>query len=133
MVEPRPSDVLSSRKKLESMRIACAVEVVPGTGQGTVCHETQDTSSWDRRDHKSADGGVDGAGWPEPDRMVLLGERHLRAGVSDFVEHYHAERNHQGLDNELIAAAADYAGGEGPIKCRERQGGVLKFYYREAA
>jgi hypothetical protein len=29
--------------------------------------------------------------------------------------------------------APDDIGGEGPIKCRERQGGVLKFYYREAA
>lgn len=67
------------------------------------------------------------------DRMVLLGEKHLRAAVCDFVQHYHAERNHQGLDNELIAPVAEDTGGEGPIKCRERQGGVLKFYYREAA
>ncbi len=37
------------------------------------------------------------------DRMVLLGERHLRAAVFDFVEHYyHAERNHQGFGNKLI-------------------------------
>jgi len=67
------------------------------------------------------------------DRMVLLGEKHLRAAVSDFADHYHAERNHQGLDNELIVPAAEDIGGTGPIKCRERQGGVLKFYYREAA
>ena len=65
--------------------------------------------------------------------MVVLGERHLRAVVSDFVNHYHAERNHQGLDNGLIPAAPDDTGGEGPVKCRERQGGVLKFYHREAA
>ncbi|MFH2009308.1 MAG: hypothetical protein ABI333_22145 [bacterium] len=67
------------------------------------------------------------------DRMVMLGEKHLRAAVSDFVDHYHGERHHQGLDNELIAPAVEDVGGEGPIKCRERQGGVLKFYYREAA
>ena len=67
------------------------------------------------------------------ERMVLLGEGHLRAAVTDFVSHYHAERNHQGLDNELIAEAAEETDGEGPIKCRERQGGVLKFYYRDAA
>lgn len=48
--------------------------------------------------------------------MLLLGERHLRAAVSDFVDHYHAERNHQGLDNDLIAAVAEDAGGEGPLK-----------------
>jgi len=67
------------------------------------------------------------------ERMVLLGERPLRAAVRDFVDHYHAERNHHGLDNELIAPAADELGSEGPIRCRERQGGVLKFYYRDAA
>ena len=67
------------------------------------------------------------------ERMVLLGERHLRVAVASFVDHYHAERNHQGLDNKLIAPAAADIGGTGPIKCRERQGGVLKFYYRAAA
>lgn len=67
------------------------------------------------------------------ERMVLLGEGHLRAAVRDFVDHYHAERNHQGLDNELIAPAAEDIGGTGPVKCRERQGGVLNFYYRDAA
>jgi len=66
------------------------------------------------------------------DRMVLLGERHLRAALTDFVDHYHQERNHQGLDNELIEPTADTAGA-GPVKCRERQGGVLELYYREAA
>jgi putative transposase len=35
-------------------------------------------------------------------RVVLLGEHHLRRTVVEFVSHYHAERNHQGLDNELI-------------------------------
>jgi transposase InsO family protein len=66
-------------------------------------------------------------------KMVILGERHLRAAVQDFVDHNHAERNHQGLDNELIAPAADELENEGPVRCRERQGGVLKYYYREAA
>ena len=66
-------------------------------------------------------------------RMVILGERHLRAAIQDFVEHYHAERNHQGLDNELIAPAVDELANEGPVRCRERQGGVLKYYYRDAA
>ncbi len=67
------------------------------------------------------------------ERMVLLGERHLRAAVRDYMDHYHAERNHQGLDNELIAPAADDIGGTGPVRCRERQGGVLRFYHRDAA
>lgn len=66
-------------------------------------------------------------------RMVLLGVKHLRAAISDYAAHYHVERNHQGLDNELIAPAAEEVCEEGPVRCRERQGGVLKFYYREAA
>ncbi len=66
-------------------------------------------------------------------RMVILGENHLRAAVQDFAEHYHKERNHQGLDNELIAPAIEELDATGPVRCRERQGGVLKHYYREAA
>jgi len=65
-------------------------------------------------------------------RIVPLGEAHLRAAVREFVDHYHEERPHQGLGNKLIAAQAKGIG-TGPLKCRERLGGVLKFYYREAA
>jgi transposase InsO family protein len=66
------------------------------------------------------------------DRMVLLGEGHLQAAVREFVHHYHAERPHQGLGNELIAPPTTVIG-TGPVKCRERLSGLLKFYYREAA
>ena len=66
------------------------------------------------------------------ERIVPLGEGHLRAAVREFVDHYHEERPHQGLDNELVAPQEKVIGA-GPLKCRERLGGVLKFYYREAA
>jgi putative transposase len=66
------------------------------------------------------------------DRIVPLGEAHLRAAVSAFVAHYHEERPHQGLGYERIAPMIT-ATGFGPIQCRERLGGVLKFYYRDAA
>ena len=66
------------------------------------------------------------------DRIVPLGEKHLRAAVRAFVDHYHEERPHQGLGNELIAPKTTSLG-PGPVRCRERLGGVLKFYYREAA
>ena len=66
------------------------------------------------------------------DRLVLLGEGHLRAAVRGFTNHYHEERPHQGLGNELIAPTAGVIGA-GQITCRERLGGLLKFYYREAA
>ena len=66
------------------------------------------------------------------DRMVLLGEGHLRAAVEEFVCHYHEERPHQGLGNEFIAPQATKIA-TGPLKCRQRLRGLLKFYYREAA
>ena len=66
------------------------------------------------------------------DRIVPLGERHLREAVRTFVDHYHEERPHQGLGNELIAPKTTSIG-PGPVRCRERLFGVLKFYYREAA
>jgi putative transposase len=66
------------------------------------------------------------------DRIVPLSEGHLRAAVRAFVEHYHQERPHQGLDNELIAPKTASIGA-GSVTCRARLGGVLKFYYREAA
>ena len=38
-------------------------------------------------------------------RMIPFGDRHLRRAIAEFVAHYHGERNHQGLDNELIDGA----------------------------
>ena len=66
------------------------------------------------------------------DRIVPLGEAHLRAAVRAFVHHYHEERSHQGLGNELIAPKTSLTG-TGPVRCHEQLGGMLKFYYREAA
>jgi transposase InsO family protein len=66
------------------------------------------------------------------DRIVPLGEAHLRRGISEYVVHYHQARNHQGLDNELIVSAEE-ANGVGKVRRRERLGGPLRFYYREAA
>ena len=68
------------------------------------------------------------------DRIVPLGEAHFRAAVRAFVHHYHEERPHQGLGNDLIAPTTTLTLTEtGPVRCRERLGGMLKFYYREAA
>ena len=67
------------------------------------------------------------------ERMVLLGERHLRRAISEYMAHYHGERNHQGLENALIAGDPKDAAGTGEVVRRERLGGLLNFYYREAA
>jgi putative transposase len=65
-------------------------------------------------------------------RVIPLGERHLRRTLADFVAHYHGERNHQGLGNELIELAS-LQRTDGPIRRRERIGGLLSYYYRAAA
>ena len=66
-------------------------------------------------------------------KLILLGENHLRTVVRAYVAHYHLERNHQGLDNELIVPLRGRFRTEGGIHCRERLGGTLRYYYREAA
>ena len=66
-------------------------------------------------------------------RVIPLGEKHLRTILSEFQLHYHAERNHQGLDNQLLTPLPANSNAGGSIQCRERLGGILKYYYREAA
>jgi transposase InsO family protein len=64
-------------------------------------------------------------------RVIPLGDRHLRRTIAQFVAHYHEERNHQGLGNELIDGAPPVAGGR-RIRCRQRLGGLLNYYARAA-
>jgi hypothetical protein len=51
----------------------------------------------------------------------------------EYPERYHLERNHQGLDNELIERLIDGPNLEGIVNCRERLGGILNYDYRKAA
>lgn len=67
------------------------------------------------------------------DRMIFFGRRSLQKAVREYVQHYHGERNHQGLTNELIEPTANVGVVVGRIKCRERLGGMLKYYHRRAA
>jgi transposase InsO family protein len=66
------------------------------------------------------------------DRVVPLGEWHLRRTLRDFATHYHRERNHQGLANELIDGSAVQRR-TGAVRRRQRVGGILSYYYRSAA
>ncbi len=66
-------------------------------------------------------------------KIIPLGERHLRKAVKEYTEHYHQERNHQGLENELIEKRSDRPNVDGTVDCRERLGGILNYYYRRAA
>jgi putative transposase len=65
------------------------------------------------------------------DHLILFGERRLLRTLDEFVAHYHRERNHQGLGNELIIPAAAAAGGT-RVRCRDRLGGLLRYYHRAA-
>jgi hypothetical protein len=63
--------------------------------------------------------------------MIFLGEDHLRRTITQYLIHYHQERNHQGLDNRLIVPEEFNLTGQ--IRRRKRIGGLLNHYYREAA
>jgi len=66
-------------------------------------------------------------------RMILFGEASLRRALRAYVAHYHTERNHQGVGNRLLEPLATVSSIDEPIQCRERLGGMLNYYYREAA
>ena len=65
------------------------------------------------------------------DRMIPIGERHFRRAIAEYVEHYHQERNHQGLANRLIAdtLVIDMTS---RVQRRPRLGGLLNLYRRAA-
>jgi transposase InsO family protein len=65
-------------------------------------------------------------------RMIWFGERQVRKALFEFLEHYHTERNHQGIGNELIEALPTEQFGA-RVVCRERLGGLLRHYARAAA
>jgi putative transposase len=66
-------------------------------------------------------------------RMVMVGAPALSYVIHQYLAHDHAERNHQGLANQLIAAESGVGRHSGPVRRRERLGGLLRDYYRDAA
>ena len=66
-------------------------------------------------------------------RLILMGEGSLRRAIDAFLAHYHGERPHQGLGNRFIEAWDGPTDAAGGIVCRERLGGLLRFYHRKAA
>ena len=63
----------------------------------------------------------------------MLGEPALSYVIHQYLAHYYTERNHQGLDNQLIAPEPEVGGQMGQVRRRERLGGLLSYYHREAA
>jgi len=63
-------------------------------------------------------------------KLSLFGGTSLRRVVSEYLEHYPQERDHQGKGNLLLfpASTPSEAGPHRSIRCRERLGGLLKYY-----
>src|SRR2546429_3029117 len=68
-------------------------------------------------------------------KLILLGEGSLRRALRHYEAHYHEERNHQGKNNVLLfpLPTQGVRGEQEKVRCRERLGGLLKYYEREAA
>jgi len=66
-------------------------------------------------------------------KVILFGERSLRRALSEYVEHYHTERNHQGRENVLLFPRDTDAHHEAPVRCRQRLGGLLRYYHQAVA
>jgi transposase InsO family protein len=65
------------------------------------------------------------------DRMIFLGRESLDRAMAEYAAHYHEERSHQGIGNELVSGAE--AQRAGVVGTSERLGGLLKYYHRRAA
>ncbi len=79
-------------------------------------------------------GGGNTSWLPDLNHFVFFGERHLRYVIKEYMAHYHQHRFHQGIGSKLIRpVSANDNAATGAIKCRSRLGGLLNFYYRDAA
>ena len=67
-------------------------------------------------------------------KLILFGEGSLKRALAEFRQHYHAERPHQGKDNVILFPTEDEtkAVTNGSVRCRERLGGLLRYYCRAA-
>ena len=66
-------------------------------------------------------------------KLIPIGAPMLRRALGDYMEHYLGERNHQGLDSQLIMPSQARHSTIPRIDCRSRLGGTLRFYERAAA
>jgi hypothetical protein len=57
-----------------------------------------------------------------------MGTAMLRRSLHEYVDHYHMERNHQGLDNRLITPMPAQTRAVERTRCRARLGGILNYY-----
>lgn len=66
-------------------------------------------------------------------RVIFFGESSLRRATISYLEHHHHERNHQGLGNTIIGPKLPNSLDMGEVKCKERLGGILRYYHGAAA
>jgi putative transposase len=65
--------------------------------------------------------------------MIFFNESALRNSATEFLAHCDSERNHQGVGHKIPLPGAEVGQTVGTIECRERLGGLLKYYHRKAA
>ena len=66
-------------------------------------------------------------------KLILFGEAPLRRALNEYLAHYHAERPHQGKGNVLLfPELTDPASPANRVACRQRLGGLLRYYARAA-
>ena len=66
-------------------------------------------------------------------KIIPFGERSLRRAMKDYIAHYNTERNHQGKNNLLLFHRISKTDHDKPMRCRDRVGGLLRYYHQEAA
>jgi len=68
-------------------------------------------------------------------RLIFFGEASLRHALRNYLAHYSRERTHQGQENVLLfpTLKVKIDSEDNAVLCRERLGGLLKYYYSEAA
>lgn len=71
--------------------------------------------------------------WECLDHLLVLGQRHLERVLREFVAHYNANRPHRGLELTVLEPSTAEASTDGTVRRRDRLGGLIHEYYREAA
>jgi transposase InsO family protein len=66
------------------------------------------------------------------DHLLIINEHHLKQVLTDYSQYYNQARPHQGIEQQ-VPESPNYQPGQGSVQRRDRLGGLLHDYYREAA
>ena len=114
----------ATREALQCRELATAwIAAKNGSGIGVSRCPVQDAERWVRSIKEEC-----------LSKLILFGESSLRRALQQYMLHYHEERNLQGKENRILFPSQTKARRkEAPVWCRERLGGLLRYYEREAA